>query len=260
MLTLAISPCPNDTFAFHALVREGGYRLLLEDIEALNERASRGEADIVKVSVAAYGLLRERYALLRSGGAAGFGAGPLVVAARERPVGGRIAIPGERTTAALLLRQLGRFDTVPMRFDRIEAAVAAGEVDCGVLIHEGRFTYASRGLVRLADLGEIWEERRGVPVPLGAIAIRRELGPERARRVDEEIRRSVAHALARPEASAEFVREHAQELSPDVVRRHIELYVNDYTLDLDEAAVTALLRFGAEEGFFPTSERGLFAW
>jgi 1,4-dihydroxy-6-naphthoate synthase len=141
MLTLAISPCPNDTFAFHALVRDRGYRLLLEDIEALNERASRGDADIVKVSVAAYGLLRERYALLRSGGAAGFGVGPLVVAARERPVGGRIAIPGERTTAALLLRQLGRFDTVPMRFDRIEAAVAAGQVDCGVLIHEGRFTW-----------------------------------------------------------------------------------------------------------------------
>ncbi|HEY4133227.1 MAG TPA: MqnA/MqnD/SBP family protein, partial [Gemmatimonadaceae bacterium] len=133
MLSLAISPCPNDTFIFCAMAND--YRLALDDVESLNERAERGEFDVTKISVAAYGRIREKYALLGAGGAAGFGVGPLLVASEDRAIGGRIAIPGDRTTAALLLRLLGDFETVAMRFDLIEGAVLSGDVDCGVLIH-----------------------------------------------------------------------------------------------------------------------------
>ncbi|MEE2777251.1 MAG: MqnA/MqnD/SBP family protein [Acidobacteriota bacterium] len=257
MLTLGISPCPNDTFAFHHLIHSiGDYDLTLDDVEALN----KGDLQVTKISVAGYGHMRDDYALLRAGGAAGFGVGPLLVAASDRPAGGRIAIPGERTTAALLLRLLGGFDTVELRFDLIEDAVLAGEVDCGVLIHEGRFTYAEKGLFKLADLGEIWEQRMHAPIPLGAIAIRRELGAQTARRVDAEIRRSVEHAMANPTDSAAFVREHAQEMDPAVMKSHIDLYVNDYTLELDEGAVTKLLEVGQDQGLFPPSDLAVFAY
>ncbi len=256
-LTLGISPCPNDTFVFHQLLNSSDdYTVTLADVEALN----RGEHDVTKISVAGYGRLRDRYALLRAGGAAGYGVGPLVVAAADRKVGGRVAIPGDRTTAALLLRLLGTFETVAMPFDRIEHAVLGGDVDCGVLIHEGRFTYEHKGLVKLHDLGALWEQRTCCPVPLGAIAIRRKLGPNVARQVDEAIRSSVAHALAHPSDSAAFVRQHAQEMATDVQRRHIELYVNDYTRSLDEKAVIRLLAFGEEQGFFPSSSESLFAY
>ncbi|MFN2385092.1 MAG: MqnA/MqnD/SBP family protein [Thermoanaerobaculia bacterium] len=258
MLSLAISPCPNDTFVFCAMADR--YRLTLDDVEALNRRAERGEFDLTKISVAAYGRVRERYALLRAGGAAGFGVGPLLVAASPRPPGGRIAIPGERTTAALLLRLLGDFETVPMRFDRIEDAVLAGEADCGVLIHEGRFTYERKGLVRLADLGEVWEERMGCPLPLGAVAIRRELGAEAARRADEEIRDSLLQARSRPEECADFVRKHAREMDLEVIRRHIALYVNDYTFPLDAHAVERLVSLGEAQGLYEPSGQPLFAY
>jgi 1,4-dihydroxy-6-naphthoate synthase len=231
--SLAISPCPNDTFAFYELVESGRYDVTLDDVEALNRRALRGEFDVTKISVAAFPAIADRYALLRAGGAAGYGVGPLLVAATDREPGGRIAIPGEHTTAAFLLRRLGDFETVEMRFDLIEDAVLSGAVDAGVLIHEGRFTYASKGLVMLRDLGDTWEG----PLPLGAIAIRRDLGAGAARSIDAEIRASVERARGEPARSAAFVREHAQELAPDVIKQHIELYVNDYTLALDEEAV-----------------------
>jgi 1,4-dihydroxy-6-naphthoate synthase len=251
-LRLGFSPCPNDTFVFHHLLEQHGdeYSVTIDDVEQLNAMAERGELDIAKVSVAAYGRIRADWSLLRSGGAAGFGVGPLLVAARQREPGGRIAIPGDRTTAALLLRLLGRFETVPMRFDRIEAAVLDGSVDAGVLIHEGRFTFADRGLVCLQDLGELWEARMGVPIPLGAIAIRSSLGADVAEETDRRIRASVEHARANPSSSAAFVRRHAQEMEPSVIRRHIDLYVNDYTLDLDDAAVQTLLDFGQAEELF----------
>ena len=245
VLTLAISPCPNDTFAFFSLAHSGRYDVTLDDVEALTQRAEAGEFDVTKVSVAAFVHIREEYALLRAGGAAGFGVGPLLVAGKEREPGGRIAIPGERTTAALLLRRLGDFETVAMRFDRIEEAVRSGEVDCGVLIHEGRFTYANRGLVKLADLSDAWEG----PLPLGAIAIRRSLGSEAARRIDVEIRASVQHSMDHPEESAAYVRAHAQAMDADVMRQHIELYVNDYTLALDEDAVCRMVGDVADDLF-----------
>ena len=261
-LTLGISPCPNDTFAFHALIHglagELDVRTELRDVEALNRMAEDYALDVVKISVAAYGRLRERYALLRSGGAAGYGTGPIVVARDARDVGGRVAVPGTRTTAALLLRQLGSFETVAMPFGRIEDAVLAGDVDCGVLIHEGRFTYEQRGLTLLQDLGLVWEERTELPVPLGAIAIRRELGVQVAERVERAVHASVVYAREHPAASADYVRMHAQELDAEVCRRHIELYVNDYTLDLDAGAVERLLHFGAEQGAFPVSATPVF--
>jgi 1,4-dihydroxy-6-naphthoate synthase len=244
-LNFAFSPCPNDTFAFHALVHDlvQGPRVVpyIDDVEALNARAERGDAEVTKISIAAYGLVRDRYALLRAGGAAGFGVGPIVVARSARTVGGRVAIPGERTTAALLLKLLGRFETVPMRFDRIEQAVVRGDVDCGVLIHEGRFTYQAKGLTLLEDLGAVWETRMKCSLPLAAIAIRRDLAGTHGAEIDSALRASVEYAFAHPDASREYVAEHAQEMDASVAAKHIQLYVNDYTVALDERAVHALL-------------------
>jgi 1,4-dihydroxy-6-naphthoate synthase len=261
MLTLGISPCPNDTFAFYKLVRDGNYRVVLDDVEALNRRAAEGALDIVKISVAAYGHFARDYALLRAGGAAGYGVGPIVVAKETGEIKGRVAIPGDHTTAALLLRLEGVHETVPMRFDRIEDAVLNGDVYAGVLIHEGRFTYQAKGLEKVCDLGALWEEGMGCPVPLGAIAIRRELGEETARRVDDEIRASVRHAREHADADRDaYVAAHARALDPEVVRRHIELYVNDYTLDLDEQAVVQLLEFGQGCGLYGAPRRAVFAY
>ena len=254
-VNFAFSPCPNDTFAFHALVHGlvPGVQVTphLDDIEALNIRAATDAAEVTKVSMAAYGHLRGRFVLLRAGGAAGFGVGPIIVARSPRAIGGRIASPGERTTAALLLRLLGRFDTVAMRFDQIEDAVLRGDADCGVLIHEGRFTYQAKGLTLLTDLGSVWEERMQCPLPLAAIAIRRDLAPRLAATVDASLRASVDYAFAHPDASREYVAAHAQEMDPDVSARHIHLYVNRYTLALDENAVRRMLEWGQREGVFP---------
>ena len=246
-LDIGFSSCPNDTFAFHALVHGlvPGQTVVpfIDDVEALNARAELGHAEVTKISIAAYPRIRSRYALLRAGGAAGFGVGPIVVARSARAVGGRVAIPGERTTAALLLRLLGEFETVPMRFDQIEGAVLRGEVDCGVLIHEGRFTYEAKGLTLVADLGSTWEQRMQCPLPLAAIAIRRDWIAPLAASTDAALRASVEHAFAHPGASHAYVAAHAQEMAPDVVRRHIELYVNRYTVELDERAVQVMLEF-----------------
>jgi 1,4-dihydroxy-6-naphthoate synthase len=257
VLSLAISPCPNDTFIFCEMAPR--YRLVLDDVESLNSRAESGEFDVTKISVAAYGRIRDRYALLRAGGAAGFGVGPLLVSRRRRDPSGRIAIPGDRTTAALLLTLLGDFETVPMRFDLIEDAVLSGQVDCGVLIHEGRFTYADKGLTCLADLGEVWEAKMRCPIPLGAIAIRRSLGADTARRVDDEIRASLRHAWSNPASCSDFVRSNAQEMSPAVVQSHIDLYVNDYSLEADIEAVERLVALADARGLYPASSKSIFA-
>ncbi|MEO8680513.1 MAG: MqnA/MqnD/SBP family protein [Vicinamibacterales bacterium] len=260
-VNFAFSSCPNDTFAFHALVHGlvPGLRVEvhMDDIEALNARAERGEADVTKLSLPAYGRVRDRFVLLRAGGAAGFGVGPIVVGRSTRAVGGRIAIPGERTTAALLLRLLGRFDTVAMRFDQIEDAVLRGDADCGVLIHEGRFTYHAKGLTLLADLGTVWEARMKCPLPLAGIAIRRDLAPTLAPIVDRALRASVEYAFAHPDASRDYVAAHAQEMDPEVAARHIKLYVNEYTLALDEGAVQRMLEWGEHEGVFPPGAEAL---
>ena len=213
VLRLNYSPCPNDTFIFYGLasglVPLPGFRLdiSLADVEVLNVRAARGEADVCKVSFAAAAGLLDDWLLLRAGGAMGRGVGPLLVAregVEPRDLNGKaVAIPGSRTTANLLFglycRELGlELERMEMVFDQIMPAVARGEVAAGVVIHEGRFTYAEHGLSRLADLGRWWEERRGLPIPLGVIAVRRALGPGTARLVQDAIRRSLD--LARGEA------------------------------------------------------------
>ncbi|HEX5761258.1 MAG TPA: 1,4-dihydroxy-6-naphthoate synthase [Thermoanaerobaculia bacterium] len=271
-LSLGYSPCPNDTFIFHALthglVELSGVRLRerLEDVEALNRLAREGVLDVTKVSYGAVPWLLDEYVLLRSGGALGRGCGPLLVAREPIEVqalrGGRIAIPGRSTTANLLLRLHdprlpAGIETV---YSEIMPAVQRGEFDAGLIIHESRFTYAAHGLVALVDLGEWWEAVTGSPIPLGGIVARRSLGTERIRAIDAAVRRSLEHALRHPEASRGYVREHARELDPEVTRRHIELYVNDLSLDLGaegERAARELLARAAAAGLAPAVERPL---
>jgi 1,4-dihydroxy-6-naphthoate synthase len=261
-LTFGFSTCPNDTFAFHALVHGlvpgPQVEAHLDDIEALNVLAEQGALEATKISIGAYGRVREKYALMRAGGAAGFGVGPIVVALEPRAVGGRIAIPGKTTTAALLLNLAGEFETVAMRFDLIETAVLQGEVDCGVLIHEGRFTYKDKGLHLICDLGSLWEQRMSCPLPLAAIAIRRDR-IERAREVDHALRASVEYAFAHPDASLPYVRQHAQEMDDTVMQRHIGLYVNEYTRQLDESAVLKFLDFAGQHRHWPAVDLPIFA-
>ena len=266
-LTLGFSPCPNDTFIFSALagglIDTGGVRIrpVIEDVEVLNRRALHRELDVTKVSFHAFALAREHYQLLDSGAALGRGCGPLVVARRAidptdlaaRPERFRIAIPGELTTAALLLRLFapGARRLVVCPFDRIFDALLESRADAGVIIHEGRFTYRARGLEKVIDLGEWWEATTGLPIPLGGIIASRALGAERIREVGGWVRRSVRSARERPEAVGEFVRAHAQEMAEDVIQAHIDLYVNEFTVDLGTEgmkAVDALLRMAEERG------------
>ena len=250
-LTFGYSPCPNDTFAFHALAHglvDAPFRVepVLLDIEELNERAAEGAFDLTKLSFGAAAGVGDRYRLLRSGAALGRGVGPLVVARRpmslEQAAEGRLAAPGAATTAFLLLRlaapELG--DVVQLRYDRVLDAVAAGEADAGLIIHESRFAYAERGLVRVADLGEWWEARTGLPTPLAGIYARGDLDPETVAAAERAIRASVEHAFAHPEASRDYVRAHAQELSDEVCAAHIELYVNEFSIDLGEEGMRAI--------------------
>jgi 1,4-dihydroxy-6-naphthoate synthase len=247
-LTFGFSPCPNDTFAFHALVHglvdaPFTVRPVLLDIEELNVAARAGRFDLTKLSVGAMPSARD-YRMLRSGAALGHGVGPLVVAREDLSladaVAGRLAIPGRQTTAFLLLRLLGGepADAVELRFDLILDAVANGECDAGLIIHESRFTYRDHGLVRVADLGELWEASRGLPVPLATISARADV--EGRDEIEAAIRRSVEYAFAHPDASASYVAEHSQEMSPDVCRQHIELYVNEFSIDIGDDGLAAI--------------------
>ncbi len=272
-LRLGYSPCPNDTFIFyalaHGLTRDGlepelAYDIVLDDVEALNRAADRGELDVAKVSYHAYGYLADRYVMLRSGGALGRGVGPLIVT--REPLddlgGRRIAIPGGRTTANLLLRlSQPQAELVEMRYDRIMPAVAAGEVDAGLIIHESRFTYADHGLTCFLDLGTWWEETTGLLVPLGGIVARRDLGDTVLARVQAELRASLAYAWQAPTATREYVRCHAQEMDASVRQRHIELYVNRHSMDVGEEgeqAAVALLSRASELGLFAPAPEPFF--
>lgn len=272
-LDLGYSPCPNDTFIFYALVHGRvplpgiAVRERLEDVETLNRLALEGALHLTKVSYNAFGHLRGRYALLRSGGALGRGCGPLVVARKETDMtrlrGAAIAIPGRLTTANLLLQLYGAgFEKVlPMPFHRIMAAVAAGEAEAGVIIHESRFTYREHGLVQVLDLGVWWEKETGLPIPLGGILARRDLGAGIISRVDEALRESVAYAFAHPREPKEYIKAHAQELADEVIDSHIALYVNDFSLDLGEEgarAVEELLSRAEARGIIPPCELPLF--
>jgi 1,4-dihydroxy-6-naphthoate synthase len=257
-LRFGFTPCPNDSFAFHALAHglvDAPFAVepVLYDIEELNRRSAAGELELTKLSFGAAAAAGDRYRLLRSGAALGRGVGPLVVAREPMSLaeaaGGRIAIPGRETTAFLLLRLASSLgDIVEMRFDNILAAVASGEVDAGLIIHESRFTYRDHGLVSVADLGEWWEGETGLPVPLAGIFARTDLDPETVEAAEAAVRASVEYAFAHPEASRDYVRAHSQEMSDDVCDKHIALYVNENSIDIGDeglAAVERLLHFAA---------------
>ncbi|MCW2960303.1 MAG: hypothetical protein JWM90_690 [Thermoleophilia bacterium] len=251
-LSFGFSPCPNDTFAFHALAHglvdaPFTVRPELHDIEQLNQRARAGEFDLTKLSFGALAQLDGQYVPLRSGAALGRGVGPLVVArtelSLEEAAAGPIAIPGRDTTAFLLLGLAAGAapgEVVELRYDEILGAVERGDVAAGLIIHESRFTFRDHGLVQVADMGAWWEAETGMPLPLATICARRDLDPELRDAAELAIRASVAHAFAHPEASADYVRAHAQEMSADVCRQHIELYVNDFSIDLGDEGFAAI--------------------
>jgi 1,4-dihydroxy-6-naphthoate synthase len=261
-LSLAVSPCPNDTFVFHALVH-GLVRgappvdLSFADVDVTNTAAEKGEFDLVKVSYAALPWLLDDYTLLPCGGALGRGCGPLVLTnGRDDLTGATVAVPGDRTTAYLLFRLWSaekppaRIEVVP--FHRIMPGVADGTYDAGLVIHEARFTYPRYGLTALADLGEWWERDTGLPIPLGAILAKKGVVDPGA--AAEWIRTSVSMAWANPDAARDFILANAQEMEPDVVKQHIDLYVNEFTLDLGRdglAAADALLGRAAAAGLTP---------
>jgi 1,4-dihydroxy-6-naphthoate synthase len=255
-LTFGYSPCPNDTFAFHALAHglvDAPFRVtpVLLDIEALNRRAHDGAFDLTKLSVGAFAAVGDRYRLLRSGAALGHGVGPLVVTRTpmtlQEAVRGRMAIPGRETTAFRLLRlaapTLG--ETLEMRYDRILHAVSSGEVDAGLIIHESRFTYADHGLSRAVDLGDWWEQETGLPVPLAGICARADLDEALVAAAEHAIRASVQYAFDHPDASRDYVRAHAQEMSDEVCAAHIALYVNRHSLDVGDDGLQAISRLVA---------------
>jgi 1,4-dihydroxy-6-naphthoate synthase len=268
-LSLGFSPCPNDTFVFHALVHglasEIGLNIappVLADVETLNEWAIQGRLDVTKLSFHALGHVHDNYVLLHAGAALGRGCGPLLIA--KKPIDrlnlpeSRIAIPGRYTTAAMLLRMYepGCTDLVSMRFDQIMAALARDEVDAGVIIHESRFTYQEQGFIALQDLGEWWENSSGCPIPLGGIVARRALGDELLKQLSKGIRKSVRMAFDDPARSREYIRNHAQELDDRVIQDHIDLYVNKFSLELGREGQYAVEKFlgrGQEAGILPGS-------
>lgn len=250
-LSLHISPCPNDTFAFDALIngriknRVGELEVEYHDIEVLNEGVLAGEPDISKISYSVYPKIAERYALLDSGSALGRGNGQLLVRRKgENAPLRRVASPGVNTTAnALLMRYFPDVEeVVPMLFSEIAKAVESGEVDGGVLIHEGRFVYERYGLELVADLGQMWEAETGFPLPLGAIVIKRDLPIEVRREFEQMLADSVRFAFENPTLSREFIKQHAQELEDDIIERHISLFVNDFTISLGEEGRQAVER------------------
>jgi len=244
-LSLGFSPCPNDTFIFDALVNNKidaqgfDFDPVLEDVETLNQWALQGRLDITKLSFPAFFRSIDRYILLDSGSALGKGVGPLLISARpgvtnEEIKEATIVLPGMNTTAHLLFSFAfpGASKKKFSIFSDIEAEVLRGKADLGVIIHENRFTYQERGLHKVMDLGEYWEDKMKVPIPLGAIAIRRSLGAAVADKISSLIKRSLQHAFDNYPVVSDYVKRHSQEMSEDVMRKHIDLYVNNYSLDL----------------------------
>lgn len=272
-LTLGFSTCPNDTFIFDAMVHnridtEGlTFEMVMADVEELNRLAFAGEIDITKLSYAAYAQLTSQYVLLDAGSALGRNNGPLLISKTkiypDEVPGLRIAIPGEHTTANLLLSVA--FPNVKEKkeylFSDIEEVVLSGEMDAGLIIHENRFTYQKRGLKKILDLGEYWEEQTGSPIPLGGIVVNRNLPREVQEKVNRVMKRSVEYAYEQPDASYPFVKLYAQEMEESVMRSHIDLYVNEFTRNLgDEGkqAVRTLYSKAEELGIIPKLERSIF--
>lgn len=275
-LTLGYSPCPNDTFIFYAMIHgkidtDGlKFKESLLDVETLNQRALNAELDLTKISYHAFGHMRAKYALLRSGSALGRGCGPIVVSkdkyTMEELRDKKIAFPGKLTTASLLLQLYdpafaNSSNLIIMPFDEIMDAVANGDVDAGVIIHESRFTYVSYGLSRVIDLGQWWEKETGLPIPLGGILAKRELGRELILKVEDLLRQSIEYSYNNRFEPMGYIKEHSQELSDGVIKDHINLYVNNFTIDIGdegEKAVVELFSRAEDAGIIPKSEQSLF--
>ncbi|WP_205749264.1 1,4-dihydroxy-6-naphthoate synthase [Desulfopila sp. IMCC35008] len=273
LLSLGYSPCPNDTFIFYGLVHEKvdceGVLFgnpVLEDVETLNLWALEKRLDITKLSCHALGHVLDDYCVLSAGAALGRGCGPLLVASKKTDIYSlkdkKVAIPGRYTTAALLLQMLlpGCTGLVEMRFDSIMEAVLQGEVDAGVIIHESRFTYQDYNLVCLQDLGQWWEDQTTMPIPLGAIVARRSLGAEKIGEIDRALQRSVRYSFAYPDECMTYIQAHSQEMEGEVIRQHIGLYVNDYSIDLGRngfGAIEEFLERGRQAGVLPETNYGL---
>ena len=279
-LTLGFSPCPNDTFIFDALIHhkidtEGlTFEVLFEDVETLNQKALHGELDITKLSFHAFAHVIDKYALLNAGSALGFGVGPLLICKQENL--DRIqsllnapsttlstAIPGKYTTANFLLGiaypQLT--NKKEMVFNEIESALLNDKVDIGLIIHENRFTYQEKGLAKILDLGNYWEQLTGCAIPLGGIVINRKLHITIQQKVDRLIRKSVEYAFANPKSGIDFIRNHAQEMSEDVMYKHIELYVNQFSINLGKEgrnAIETLFDMAKEKGIIPVFTESIY--
>ena len=253
-LSLAFSPCPNDTFMFHGVATgklqlEGcEVEVHLHDIETLNRHALEGTYDITKLSFHAYLFASEQYRLLEAGAALGFGCGPILVSTKptspREVLDSRIAIPGELTTAHLLFRLWApeARDKVFVTYDRVMEMVASGEVDCGVIIHEGRFVFQQAGLQQIVDLGQWWEETTKLAIPLAGIGVRRSLPEGLAGRFDALLRRSILDARANSADALPYIRQHAQEMDEEVLSKHIDTFVNEYSLGLGPDGVAAMAR------------------
>lgn len=267
MLTLGFSPCPNDTFIFYAMIHgkidtEGlEFKVLLADVEELNQRAFANDLNITKLSYHAYAYLLQQYVLLDSGSALGNNCGPLLIAKKDYTSAqleqATIAIPGKYTTANFLFRLAYPKvrHTKEMLFSEIESAILKEEVEAGVIIHENRFTYQEKGLVKIQDLGEFWESTYQMPIPLGGIVAQRSLSKNTIQKVNRILEKSVAYAFEHPEEVMPYVRQYAQEMEEAVMKEHIDLYVNDYTLNLGKkgkSAVNTLFEVAEKQEIIPS--------
>lgn len=284
-LTLGFSPCPNDTFIFDALVHQKidtqglSFDTQYHDVETLNKKAFSGELDITKLSYHAFAYAIQNYELLDAGSALGFGVGPLVIV-RDPKLGDllsqdlgktesdlahlKVGIPGKHTTANFLLGLAFPFlqDKQIMVFSDIETALLQGRIDVGLIIHENRFTYAEKGLHKVADLGDYWEKQTGYPIPLGGIAIKRSLPKHIKHAVNALIQESVRFGFAHPKSGLDYIRHHAQEMEEEVMYKHIALYVNSYSEDLGQtgrAAIAHLFETAQKMQLIPTTQDSIFA-
>lgn len=276
-LTLGFSPCPNDTFIFDALIHhkidtEGfEFDVLFEDVETLNQKALRGELDITKLSFHAFAYVTDKYALLDAGSALGFGVGPLLIS--DKPMSDEeitteasslnVGIPGKYTTANFLLGivypQLK--NKQEMVFSEIENALIAHDIDLGLIIHENRFTYQHKGLHKIMDLGAYWEKLTGCAIPLGGIVVNRNLDVSVQQKINKLVRKSVEFAFENPTSGIEFIRQHAQEMDQSIMYKHIELYVNKYSVELGtegRLAIDTLFALATERGLIPSIINNLY--
>lgn len=271
-LEVGISPCPNDTYIFFALANglidtPFTTSFFMADVERLNARARAADIAVTKLSVAAMVDALDDYILLRAGGALGYGCGPIVVARENTCISAianeRLAIPGTMTTANLLLslHNVHKGERVVMQFDEVMPAVQRGDVAAGVVIHEGRFTYEKFGLVKLFDLGRWWEDTTTLPIPLGGIAVRRDVGMETALAMEDAIRRSLQRVMDSPAEARAYIKQHAQEMDDDVIDQHIATFVNNFSMELGtngEDAIRILLEKAFETAGRPMPDKPLF--